>query len=103
MDTAQHSAGKTLLESVRLGDLPGIGMTVIDGEVRSEAEQEHAAGDESAENCEMKRQGGRDSERTTLSGHIRSALTSSLGGLVRSAKSGSFAVALKINEGRLRL
>src|SRR5258708_18300270 len=34
----------------------------------------------------MKRQGGRDSERTTLSGHIRSALTSSLGGLVRSAK-----------------
>jgi enamidase len=36
MDAAQHSAGKTLLESVRLGDLPGIGMTVIDGEVRSE-------------------------------------------------------------------
>src|SRR6266446_6862777 len=36
MDHAQHSAGKTLLESVRLGDLPGIGMTVIDGEVRSE-------------------------------------------------------------------
>jgi enamidase len=36
MDVAQHSAGKTLLESVRLGDLPGIGMTVIDGAVRSE-------------------------------------------------------------------
>jgi enamidase len=36
MDAAQHSAGKTLLESVRLGDLPGIGMTVIDGIVRSE-------------------------------------------------------------------
>ena len=36
MDAAQHSAGKTLLESVRLGDLPGIGMTVIDGEVKSE-------------------------------------------------------------------
>jgi enamidase len=36
MDAAQHSAGKTLLESVRLGDLPGIGMTVIDGLVRSE-------------------------------------------------------------------
>src|SRR6202166_1692001 len=35
MDRAQHSAGKTLLESVRLGDLPGIGMTVIDGIVRS--------------------------------------------------------------------
>lgn len=36
LDTAQHSAGKTLLESVALGDLPGIGMTVIDGVVRSE-------------------------------------------------------------------
>ncbi len=36
LDCAQHSAGKTLLESVRLGDLPGIGMTVIDGIVRSE-------------------------------------------------------------------
>jgi enamidase len=36
MDAPQHSAGKTLLESVRLGDLPGIGMTVIDGIVRSE-------------------------------------------------------------------
>jgi enamidase len=36
LDAAQHSAGKTLLESVRLGDLPGIGMTVIDGVVRSE-------------------------------------------------------------------
>jgi enamidase len=36
MDKAQHSAGKTLLESVQLGDLPGIGMTIIDGVVRSE-------------------------------------------------------------------
>jgi enamidase len=36
MDAPQHSAGKTLLESVRLGDLPGIGMTMIDGAVRSE-------------------------------------------------------------------
>jgi enamidase len=36
LDRAHHSAGKTLLESVRLGDLPGIGMTVIDGVVRSE-------------------------------------------------------------------
>jgi len=36
MDAPQHSAGKTLLESVRLGDLPGIGMTMIDGIVRSE-------------------------------------------------------------------
>jgi enamidase len=36
MDAAQHSAGKTLLESVQLGDLPGIGMVLIDGEVRCE-------------------------------------------------------------------
>ncbi len=36
MDRAQHSAGKTLLESVRLGDLPGVGMTIIDGIVRSQ-------------------------------------------------------------------
>jgi enamidase len=36
MDQPQHSAGKTLLESVRLGDLPGIGMTIIDGVVRCE-------------------------------------------------------------------
>jgi enamidase len=31
---AQHSAGKNLLESIQLGDLPGIGMVVIDGAVR---------------------------------------------------------------------
>ena len=36
MDKAQHSAGKTLLKSVQLGDLPGIGMTIIDGVVRCE-------------------------------------------------------------------
>jgi enamidase len=36
MDRAQHSAGKTLLASVQLGDLPGIGMTIIDGIVRSQ-------------------------------------------------------------------
>ncbi|GGF21022.1 hypothetical protein GCM10011611_28900 [Aliidongia dinghuensis] len=36
LDKAQHSAGKDLLESVRLGDLPGVGMTVIDGIVRSQ-------------------------------------------------------------------
>ena len=35
MDRAQHSAGKTLLDSVALGDLPGIGMVVIDGLVRA--------------------------------------------------------------------
>jgi enamidase len=34
MDRAQHTAGKTLLESVRLGDLPGISMVIIDGVVR---------------------------------------------------------------------
>jgi len=34
MDTAQHSAGRTLLESVQLGDIPGIGMVMIDGIVR---------------------------------------------------------------------
>jgi enamidase len=33
-DRAQHSAGKTLLESVALGDIPGVGMVVIDGSVR---------------------------------------------------------------------
>ena len=35
MDRPQHSAGNTLLESVRLGDLPGISMTIIDGVVRT--------------------------------------------------------------------
>ncbi|MGA7431556.1 MAG: amidohydrolase family protein [Xanthobacteraceae bacterium] len=35
MDKAQHSAGKTFLHSIALGDLPGIGMVVIDGVVRS--------------------------------------------------------------------
>ncbi len=34
LDRPQHSAGKTLLEAVQLGDLPGIGMVVIDGIVR---------------------------------------------------------------------
>ena len=31
MDRAQHSASKNLLESIQLGDLPGIGMVVVDG------------------------------------------------------------------------
>lgn len=35
MDQAQHAPGKDILESVQLGNLPGVGMTVIDGEVRS--------------------------------------------------------------------
>ena len=34
MDRAQHTAGATLLDSVALGDLPGISMTIIDGVVR---------------------------------------------------------------------
>ena len=35
MDRAQHSAGKNLLESVQLGDLPGICMVIIDGMVQN--------------------------------------------------------------------
>jgi enamidase len=33
MDKAQHSAGKNLLDSIQKGDLPGIGMVIIDGTV----------------------------------------------------------------------
>jgi enamidase len=33
MDRAQHSAGKNLLDSIQKGDLPGIGMVVIDGAI----------------------------------------------------------------------
>lgn len=33
IDRAQHSAGKTVLHSIQRGDLPGIGMVVIDGAV----------------------------------------------------------------------
>ncbi|PKP84675.1 MAG: Enamidase, partial [Alphaproteobacteria bacterium HGW-Alphaproteobacteria-2] len=36
MDQAQHAPGKTILESVALGNLPGIGMTVIDGHITSQ-------------------------------------------------------------------
>ena len=35
MDKAQDSAGRDLLHSIQLGDLPGIGMMIIDGVVRS--------------------------------------------------------------------
>jgi enamidase len=35
LDQAQHSGGKGMLESVALGNLPGVGMTVIDGAVTS--------------------------------------------------------------------
>ncbi|WP_372657755.1 amidohydrolase family protein [Hydrogenophaga sp.] len=34
MDRAQHSAGLNLLDSVRCGDIPGVGMVMIDGLVR---------------------------------------------------------------------
>jgi enamidase len=34
MDKAQHSAGRDLLDSVQLGDIPGVGMVIIDGIVR---------------------------------------------------------------------
>lgn len=35
MDQAQHAPGRTLLKSVQLGNLPGVGMTIIDGVIRS--------------------------------------------------------------------
>ncbi len=35
MDQAQHAPGKNLLESVQLGNLPGVGMTIIDGKITS--------------------------------------------------------------------
>jgi enamidase len=36
IDKAQHSPGKTVLESIRRGDLPGIGMVIIDGVVSAQ-------------------------------------------------------------------
>lgn len=35
IDKAQHAPGKDMLESIHQGNLPGVGMTVIDGVVRS--------------------------------------------------------------------
>ncbi len=35
IDRAQHAPGKNMLESIRQGNLPGVGMTIIDGIVRS--------------------------------------------------------------------
>ena len=35
LDRAQHSSGNNLLESVSFGDIPGVGMVVIDGKVAS--------------------------------------------------------------------
>ncbi len=34
MDRAQHGAGATVLERVALGDIPGVGMVMIEGIVR---------------------------------------------------------------------
>jgi enamidase len=36
IDRAQHSAGETVLASIRRGDLPGIGMVIIDGVVSAQ-------------------------------------------------------------------
>src|SRR5215470_6639533 len=36
MDKAQHSSGKNLLDSIQRGDLPGIGMVIIDGVVSAQ-------------------------------------------------------------------
>ena len=36
IDKAQHAPGKGMLESIYQGNLPGVGMTVIDGVVRSQ-------------------------------------------------------------------
>ncbi|MGH8805950.1 MAG: amidohydrolase family protein, partial [Polaromonas sp.] len=33
-DKAQHSAGLDLLDSIQRGDIPGVGMVMIDGIVR---------------------------------------------------------------------
>lgn len=35
LDRPQHSSGKTVLEAMSLGDIPGIGMVIIDGHVRT--------------------------------------------------------------------
>ena len=34
MDKAQHTAGATILESIQMGDVPGVGMVITDGVVR---------------------------------------------------------------------
>jgi enamidase len=36
IDRAQHSAGKSVLDSIERGDLPGIGMVIIDGVISTE-------------------------------------------------------------------
>jgi enamidase len=34
LDRAQHTAGRNLLDSMQLGDIPGVGMVLIDGIIR---------------------------------------------------------------------
>jgi len=34
MDRAQHTAGSSILDSIKMGDLPGISMVIIDGVIR---------------------------------------------------------------------
>ncbi len=34
LDRAQHSAGRDMLHSIELGDIPGVGMVMIDGTIR---------------------------------------------------------------------
>jgi enamidase len=34
IDRAQHSAGTDVLDSIAIGDLPGISMVIIDGVIR---------------------------------------------------------------------
>ncbi len=36
LDKAQHSAGKNVLDSIQKGDLPGIGMMIVDGAVSTQ-------------------------------------------------------------------
>ncbi len=36
IDKAQHSAGKTVLDSIQRGDLPGIGMMIVDGGISTQ-------------------------------------------------------------------
>ena len=35
LDRALHTASRTLLEGVKLGDLPGVGLVMSDGALRS--------------------------------------------------------------------
>ena len=49
MDRAQHSAGKDLLDSIRKGDIPGVGMVIIDGVVRTGRSRNTPPADRAAE------------------------------------------------------